>query len=162
MQDLKSSILTFLLLGFALTGLHAQEVIPAAGGNASGNGGSVSYSVGQVVYTIISGTNGSVSQGVQQAIEISVVSGIEEAKGITLIYSVYPNPTSNFLSLKVENYSFDKLRVQLYDIQGKLLESLIVTADQTSIDMTNLTPAIYLLRVIHNNIEVKSFRIIKK
>jgi hypothetical protein len=162
MQHVIKKCVAILVFSIAYTGLPAQEVIPTSGGTASGSGGSASYTVGQVVYTTNNGTTGSLSQGVQQPYEISVVSGIEDAKEITLICSVYPNPTTNFLTINVENYSFDKLRYQLYDIQGKLLESKIVTADQTSIDMTNFTPATYLLKVIHNNEEVKTFRIIKR
>ena len=41
--------IAFLLLG--LGGLHAQEALPATGGEATGAGGSSSYTVGQVVYT---------------------------------------------------------------------------------------------------------------
>ncbi|RLD56213.1 MAG: T9SS C-terminal target domain-containing protein, partial [Bacteroidetes bacterium] len=73
------------LLFLGLSNLQAQEVIPATGGEASGSGGSASYTVGQVVYTTNTGTNGnSVSQGVQQPYEISVVTGIAEAKDINL------------------------------------------------------------------------------
>ncbi len=162
MQHVMKKCVVMLIFSIVNTGLLAQEVIPTSGGTATGSGGSASYTVGQVVYKTNNGVNGSLSQGVQQPYEISVVIGIEEAKDITLFCSVYPNPTTNFLTLKVENYSFDKLRYHLYDIQGKLLESKIVTADQTSIAMDNYTPATYLLKVIHNNIEVKSFRIIKR
>jgi hypothetical protein len=162
MKVMKSGITTLLLLGFALSGLHAQEAIPATGGDASGSGGSASYSVGQVVYTTNTGTNGSLAQGVQQPYEISVVSGIKEAIDIALLCSAYPNPTTDFLTLKVENYSFENLRYHLYDIQGKLMESKILTSDETSIEMNRFTPATYLLIVIHNNIEVKTFRIIKR
>jgi hypothetical protein len=70
--------------------VHAQSTIPATGGNAAGNGGSVSYTVGQIVYTTVSGTNGSVAQGVQQPYEISVVTGIEN-KEINLSCSIYSN-----------------------------------------------------------------------
>jgi hypothetical protein len=81
----KKLILSALLLsGLGLTGLQAQEVIPAVGGNASGSGGSVSYSVGQVAYQTHTGTNGSVVEGVQQPYEISVLTAIEEAKNINL------------------------------------------------------------------------------
>jgi hypothetical protein len=118
--------------------------------------------VGQVVYTTNTGTNGSLAQGVQQPYEISVVSGIKEAIDIALLCSAYPNPTTDFLTLKVENYSFENLRYHLYDIQGKLMESKILTSDETSIEMNRFTPATYLLIVIHNNIEVKTFRIIKR
>ncbi|MFT7299094.1 MAG: hypothetical protein ACI9WO_001916 [Sphingobacteriales bacterium] len=55
--------IAFLFLG--LGGLQAQETVPATGGEATGNGGSSSYTVGQVVYTTNTGTNGSVAQGSQ-------------------------------------------------------------------------------------------------
>ena len=105
MKYKKLKLSTVLLLGLGLTGLQAQTAIPATGGNVSGTGGSVSYSVGQVVYTTnTGGANGSVAQGVQQPFEISVVTGIDEANGITLQCSAYPNPTTDFLKLKVENF----------------------------------------------------------
>ncbi len=63
----KSKTITIFLLGLGLSELHAQEATLASGGNATGSGGSVSYSVGQVVYTTNIGTTGSVAQGVQQA-----------------------------------------------------------------------------------------------
>ena len=153
--------LSFLLLGLGLTGLQAQNAVPATGGNASGSGGTVAYSVGQVVYTTNTATNGSVVQGVQQPFEISVVTGIEEAKGINLAVSAYPNPTTDFLNLKVENYDNTNLSYQLFDISGKLLESKKITGNQTSIVMSNLVPATYFVKVTESNKEVKTFKIIK-
>ena len=83
----------FLLLG--LGGLHAQESSTAAGGDATGIGGSSSYTVGQVVYTTNTGTNGSLAQGVHQPYEISTTLGINETT-INLELSLYPNPTTNY------------------------------------------------------------------
>lgn len=161
MRHKKLKLSAVLLLGLGLTGLQAQEVIPATGGNASGSGGSVSYSVGQVVYTTNTGTNGSVVQGVQQPFEISAVSGLEETKGITLQCEVYPNPVTDHLKLTVENYKKSNLTYQLDDISGKLLETKKLEGNQTSIVMSNLVPATYFLKVIQDNKEVKSFKIIK-
>ena len=101
MRHKKLKLSTLLLLGLGLIG-QAQETVPATGGNASGSGGSASYSIGQMVYTTNTGTNGSVAQGVQQPYEISVITGIEEAKGISLNCSAYPNPTIEFITLKVD------------------------------------------------------------
>jgi len=53
--------------------VQAQESVNASGGNAIGNGGTVAYSVGQVVYTTDTDASGTVSQGVQQAYEIFTV-----------------------------------------------------------------------------------------
>jgi len=161
MQHKKVKLFAFLLLGLGLTGLKAQVAIPSSGGNASGSGGSVSYSVGQVVYTSGTGTNGSVAQGVQQPYEISVETGLEVAKGITLQCSAYPNPATNFVKLMVENYTFEKLTCQLYDMNGKLLKNKKVEGNETSIDMSNLAIATYFLKVTQSNIEIKTFKIIK-
>jgi len=82
MRYKKAKLIAAFLLGIGLTGLQAQESVTASGGNASGAGGTVSYSVGQVVYKTNTGSNGSEAQGVQQPYEISVIIGIEEAKYI--------------------------------------------------------------------------------
>ncbi len=146
---------------FSLSTLSAQESVNATGGNASGSGGSASYSVGQVVYTTNTGTSGSVAQGVQQPFEISVVTAIEEAKRINLSVSAYPNPTTDFLELKVESEKLKDLSFQLYDISGKLLQSEKITGNQTRIVMSNLVPATYFVKVVQGNKEIKTFKIVK-
>ena len=161
MRHKKVELGVLLLLGLGLTGLQTQEAIPASGGNVSGSGGSASYSVGQVVYTTNPGTNGSVAQGVQQPYEISVVTGIEEAKGINLMISAYPNPTTDFLILKIEGNVQTQFIASLYDMNGKLLDNKKVTANETSIVMSNLVPATYFVKVTVGNKEVKTFKIIK-
>lgn len=162
----KLKLCAVFLLGLGLTGLQAQEVIPATGGNALGVGGTMSYSVGQVFYTINRGTNGSVAQGVQQPFEISVVTGLEEAKGITLQCSVYPNPATDFLILKMEGDVKSQYFASLYDINGKLLENRNINGNEASIDMRNLATATYFLKVVKVNPafsrqEIKTFKIIK-
>jgi len=146
----------FLLLG--LGGLHAQESPTATGGEAKGVGGTVSYSLGQVVYTTNTGSNGSVEQGVQQPYEISATVGINESS-ISLEMSVYPNPTTNYLTLKVEITK--NLSYQLFDMQGKVIVSKKITDNTTTVVMENLPTATYLLKVTDSNKTVKTFKIIK-
>jgi hypothetical protein len=161
MRHKKLKLSAVLLLGLGLTGLQAQECVNATGGNASGSGGSASYSVGQVVYTTHTGTSGSVAEGVQQPYEISVVTAIEEAKGINLSVSAYPNPTTDYLTLEVKEFDLSNLSFQLYDMNGKLLLNEKITGNQTSIVMSNLVPATYFVKVIQGSKEVKTFKIIK-
>jgi hypothetical protein len=155
-------ILNFLsLFIFEITGLYAQETISATGGDATGTGGSVSFTVGQTFYTTDAGTNASVAQGVQQPFEISVVTGIEEAKGINLVCSAYPNPTTNLLTLKVDGYKTDNLNYLLFDLNGKSLENKKVTGNETSISMEKFQPGTYFLKVTDKNKEIKTLKIIK-
>jgi len=154
--------LFILLFALTLSTIKAQEVIPASGGDASGSGGTVSYSVGQIVYTTNNGgANGSVAQGVQQPFEISVVTAIEEAKGITLQCSAYPNPVADFIKLTVKSEKLKGLSYQLFDINGKLIESRKIENNETRIVMSNLVPATYFLKVTEGNKEVKTFKINK-
>jgi hypothetical protein len=147
----------FLLLGIG--GLQAQESPTATGGEATGAGGTASYSVGQVVYTSAAGTNGSVSQGVQQPYEISTTVGINETS-INLEMSVYPNPTTDYLTLKVAD--LETLNFQLIDLQGKVIANKKVTNATTIIKMEELPKATYLLKVTNNKQVVKTFKIIKQ
>ena len=157
MRHKRLKLSTVLLLGLGLTGVQAQTSVNATGGDASGGGGSVSYSVGQVVYTTHTGTSGSVAEGVQQPYEISVVTGLEEAQSINLSVTAYPNPTTDYLTLRIDEFEISNLSFQLYDMNGKLLQNEKITGNQTSIVMSNLLPATYFVKVIQGNKEVKTF-----
>ena len=158
-KKLKLSIL--LLLGLGLTGLLAQEAILATGGDASGGGGSVSWSAGTVVFRTYTGINGSVAESVQQPYEISSITAIDEAKGINLSVSAYPNPSNHNLTLKIEEYGLSDLSFRLYDANGKLLQNKKITGSSTNIGMDNLAPATYFIKIIRGNREIKTFKIIK-
>ena len=158
MKIKKLLIATLLLVAFQT---QAQEAVATAGGDASGTNGNVSYTVGQVVYTTNTGTTGSVAQGVQQPFEIQTVLGAENFN-INLQLAVYPNPTTNWLQLDIKNYGFEKLNYQIFDINGKLVLENKISTETTTISMENLSTNIYLLKVLDNNKEVKTFKIIKK
>jgi len=163
MKYKKLKLIIVLLLGLGLTGLQAQEAIPATGGEASGSDGSASYTVGQVVYTTNVGTNGnSVTEGVQQPYEISVVTSIPEVKDINLSVSAYPNPTSNYLTVKVENYKTANLQYMVFDLNGKLLQTVKATGSETQIETSELVSGNYFVKVLDDKKEIKVFKIIKK
>lgn len=170
------AVATLFTFSFSLFTATAQENINAGGGNASGSGGTVSYSVGQVMYNTFTGTNGSVAEGVQQPYEISVVTGIEEAKDINLLLTAFPNPTDDYLTLEIQSivqtqdFASQEVKTQyfasLYDLNGKLLQKIPITNQQTRIDMNNLAPATYFLKVsvqtqYFASQELKIFKIIK-
>ena len=164
MRYKKMKLYAGLLLSTGLTWLQAQEAVPVTGGNASGSGGSAGYSVGQVVYTTITGTTGSVAQGVQQPYEISVVAALEETNGINLICSVYPNPVTDYLILKIDAEfprRIQSLSFQLFDTNGKLLENKKLYGNETSILMSHFVPSVYFLKILADKEEVKTFKIIK-
>ena len=73
----------------------------------------------------------------------------------------YPNPTTDYLQLKVESEKLQDLSYQLFDITGKLIASKKITSTTETIRMENLPSASYFLKVCNDKKEVKSFKIIK-
>jgi len=155
------SLIIMLSLSIGLIRLQAQETIPASGGDANGSGGTVSYSIGQIVYISNSGTNGSVGQGVQQPFEISIVNGVEDLMGITLNCSAFPNPATDYLILRVEVPDIVNLTYKLFDANGKLLANKNIESSETRIPISSLIPATYILKLVQDSYEVKTFKIIK-
>lgn len=153
----KSIIVALFLLSFC--GVNAQQNTVSSGGNATGSGGTVSYSIGQIDYITSTGSTGMATQGVQQPYEIYSV-GIDEP-GIDLTLSAYPNPSTDFISLQFENYMLQNSIYQLADMNGKVLESNKIITNQTRICLDNLAPATYFLKVKTETKELKLFKIIK-
>jgi hypothetical protein len=139
----------------------AQQTISTTGGEAAGSEGTASYSVGQIAFTTYFETNGSASQGVQQPYEISVALGTGDAKGIQVLFSVLPNPTSDFVILHIEDYDFSLLSFLLCDETGKILVSGKISEPDTKIEVGNLPPTLYFLKIFNNKQTIKSFKIVK-
>ena len=156
-KHLKISFLLAVL--FVSFGLQAQVSMNVAGGNATGDGGFVSYSIGQMAFSANSGTNGSVTEGVQQPYEISVLSVSEQTENIRL--SAYPNPSTDYLYLTASE-EISGLSYQLFDMNGRLLKSDKIVGNQTNIDMQGLVSATYFVKINQGYKTVKTFKIIKK
>ncbi|TVQ91186.1 MAG: T9SS C-terminal target domain-containing protein [Bacteroidetes bacterium] len=159
-----SSLITilFILTTFSIS---AQENTVTAGGNATGSGGSVSFSVGQVFYQTHEGSGGSVAEGLQQPYEIYVVTSVDDMMDITLSMKAFPNPVVDRLQLVVDeqvDFSLAGYHFRLLDSQGRTLQSDRIINRHTEIDMSQLPPAVYFLRVMDSRRELKTFKVIKR
>jgi len=143
-----------------MASLSAQQGTVAAGGDASGAGGSASYSIGQVDYMSSNGAAGTIIQGLQQPFEIYVITGVD-AMPVNLSASVYPNPTAEQVTLSVKDLNVSTMKYTLCDVQGKLITGDKLSGSETAISMITLNKGIYFVRVLDNNREIKVFKIIK-
>lgn len=141
---------------------YSQESVVVSGGTATGAGGSSSYSVGQVVYKGLSGSDGYIVQGVQQPYEI-VALGNEEFNNVKLEMTAYPNPTVDVLNLEITDNKWNDLSFTVLDNNGKTVaKKTKVTTSQTQLSMQRYTSGIYFLTVTDRNKPIKTFKIIKK
>ncbi|MBN2610406.1 MAG: T9SS type A sorting domain-containing protein [Bacteroidales bacterium] len=159
-KKLRLSII--LLSVSALTGLRAQQSFNAGGGNATGSGGTISFSVGGFAYHNHTSPGGSVAEGVQQPFIVTIIDGVDEAAEMELSVSAFPNPVSEYLILSTAHYKLQGLSYQLFDVDGKLLEHKKPEGAQSIILMHNYPAAVYFLKVVDGKKEIKTFKIIKK
>ncbi|MGB0369017.1 MAG: T9SS type A sorting domain-containing protein [Flavobacteriales bacterium] len=148
--------IALLCCGLSVAG-YGQSSVLSGGADASGSGGSVSYSVGQVGY-VNSGSGTTVAAGVQQPFEISDISGIAGGRP-SINAQVYPNPTVGSVVLRSENTTAP-IYYMLYNINGKLVANGNVSGQKNTIDLSQLTPATYMLELEQEN-TYGTFKIIK-
>ena len=161
MKQKKLPLIFLLILGMGTTALYGQQDVDAAGGDASGSGGTASFSIGQIIYTYVSGSSGSSNQGVQQPYEFFFPAGINETKDINLSMTVFPNPTQAIVNLKIENQSVEGFSFQLLDPVGRTIITQTINEALTVIPMDGLASGAYILEVSNSGKSIKTFTIIK-
>lgn len=76
--------------------------------------------------------------------------------------TIYPNPSGDFLKLKVQGWIPGELNYRLYDLSGKIYQTGNVTAPETTIPVSTLLSGAYLLSVTSESYQqIQSFKIIK-
>lgn len=83
----------------------------------------------------------------------SVENDIDAFSGI----NIYPNPANNFIQIETEN----NLNVEIYSIEGKLMDSKQVNAS-TRIDINQYTNGIYLIKCIDRDGVIMHKKFIKE
>ncbi len=144
MQLFRAAVLSFLILTLNSARVYSQTNVLVSGGQAAGTGGSSSYSVGQLNFNFATGSNGTVSEGLQQPVEIFATSDPESPSAVSVM--VYPNPTFDRIVVSVENYQ-DHLRFKLTDMHGRLVSAGQITDHETYIPVMQLAPMTYYLNI---------------
>ena len=158
---MKKRKLIILLLGFGFGIISAfpQQVVSSSGDFFINGSGSVAFTIGESVTQTFSSSDKILTQGMHQA-ELIVVPSISKEIDLGIELTVFPNPTSEFLTLKTNKP--EGLSYFLYSLDGKILESKSLKSDITTISFGNLFPSTYILRITDSkNSPVQSFTIFK-
>ncbi len=152
--------LCLILLTIPINGLlFSQQNTVATGGEASGTGGTVSFTIGQIDFSAQSGANGTVTQGIQQPLEFYNV-GLEEAvNNFSVLF--FPNPTVAELQVELKNVSLDQLTYVLTDLNGKIIEFRSIDTENLTINMTELSRTNYFLNFVRKGNVEGSYQIVK-
>lgn len=140
----------------------SQQAIPVAGGNQEGMGGAISYSIGQITFKDFTSDSGSIAEGVQHPYESLIVSVTDNFPEQNLNIKAFPNPFNADFTLYADEDLLRNLRFEILDAGGKLLLSGQVLSTESRIEMNNLTPGMYMLRVYQSEKELKVFKVLKR
>jgi len=89
----------------------------------------------------------------------SCITGIEGVLTTKNLFSIYPNPASSRIFLELKEISA-VTQVSIYDLQGTLRYSSNTIQGSRSIDVSQLPPAVYLLRLTAGkHVFVKKFTV---
>jgi hypothetical protein len=153
----------YLAIYFSFLLSYCQKDNVASGGEASGSGGNVSYSIGQVSFETFNGSNGNLNQGIQQPFEIFVTLTNSEFLNDQTKITLLPNPAVDRVILSLNGIpSYEGYFYNLTDITGKIINKAFINSNDTTLDVSSLPGACYFLNVIQNNKSVKSFKLLKK
>lgn len=153
-----STLSLLLLIGFS--GMYeAQQVVVTAGNSLQSANGSVSYSVGQIFYQLQSTASGKVNPGVQQPYEIFALATNENHIKNNIL--VYPNPVKDFLTVDFNSEKLIKARYQLFDGTGRIINQGDLKNLKNDINTSTLSAGLYMLTILSEGNNVKTFKIIK-
>ena len=75
--------------------------------------------------------------------------------------SIFPNPTTDFLNIQLPTNNLNNTRLQLFTVEGRLLNELKPLSSSVRLNVQNLAGGTYLLKVIQND-EIKTYPFIKQ
>lgn len=137
-----------------------HATINIAGGDVSDDGGSISYSIGQVFFSAHYDPENLILEGVQQPVVISARPIVEKEKNFKVV--AYPNPGTDYFIIEASTYANRALSYNFMDLQGRLLKAeRFDKSGATRVNIASLPVAIYLLRIYDNGKFIKTIKIIK-
>ena len=140
--------------------LFAQNNTVSTGGNGTGSGGSIEYSVWQVDYVTSSTNTEIISQGVQQSFEIYITADLKNNESVTFC-EVYPNPSKDFLIVKLTNSISEENTFLMYDENGKLVKSQVLMEDKSFVEIRDVEKGIYFIEISDKSKNTMNYKIVK-
>lgn len=156
-MDLRKLFTLLLSFWCIIVFAQPQEVISPLGKSYRNSTGTISFTLGEFMNQTFNSPDFILTQGFHQT--RLVITDILPFQHQGLEILVYPNPAKDFVVLKVGNYQ--EFSYMLFDMTGKIIEKKEIVSTETKIDFNNLKPSLYVLKVLRNEVDVRSFKITK-
>lgn len=131
----------------------APEVWASAGGYHADSKGSVAWTLGETVIETATNaaSNLTVTQGFHQP-SVSISTGTtQQPKDISPVFTVFPNPTSGIVRIKLSKPMEKPVQVSLFNTLGQLIQSNLWQpnggAAEMELSLENLANGVYFLQI---------------
>ncbi len=132
-----------------------RQVIGTSGQQYVTAAATMDFTIGEPITATLTGQNGIATQGFHQG-TISITSVRETLSWTEL--SVYPNPTTDRLTIST---AIENALWQLHTLDGKIVTSGALNLGSTTVDVTALAQATYMLTITTPSQRVNTYRIVK-
>ena len=150
-------------LGLAIFTANAQTTLPellsSAGDSFNNTSYQLDWSIGELTTETYTGSQNTLTQGFHQGTYI--ITNIYENPLLEFTIIAFPNPTSDFISLKVESTKVESMQYTITDLSSRVLQIGKVLYETKQINFSNYAVGTYLISITQNNQLLKSFQIIK-
>jgi hypothetical protein len=160
MKSLFACTMLVALLVLNLKISMAQQVVASSGESLANSSGSLSFTLGELAIETKSGSPGILTEGFHQP--TITITSLDEPVKVGYSITAFPNPTSDFVNLEIENEELTGLSYILYDATGKDILSGTIENKTTEISFSELKTAIYFLKIETDGKLVKTFKISKE
>jgi hypothetical protein len=160
---MKKQLLTIVVMAFFGT-TKAQTIMPevlsSSGGSGQSAQASLSWTIGEpVTSTVTSGVN-TLTQGFQQPTLLIATAENENNEFNNFMF--YPNPTSDFITLKMDWTANGQYNYRVFDLAGKLVIEGKATATQPNISFQGLATGQYTISLLDEKSKQHNISIIKQ
>ncbi len=154
---MKHLIILILVSSLGYSQSISKQVIGSAGSSQSNSSLKVSWTTGEPIVGLMTSGGHQLGNGYYPAMNIKTLK-IED-NSLDLQVKVYPNPTSQMLS--VSHPELNSFSIQIADLNGKQIYSGTISKDQP-LDVSHYTQGMYLVTIENKEANKKNtYKIIK-
>lgn len=147
---------------------HAQSIAPqsinSGGASVSQSNGSLSFTVGELVVLSLTDSEGNTLGGGFTAGAALTTASIKKTDPAVLDVSIFPNPTSDLVNIRINFSTIDQFFVSITDLQGKEVYNgkYVGVSNVIGINTASFATGEYILTLKDKNNQVLgTYKIIK-
>jgi len=145
---MKTLIMLWMMLVLPIPIIFGQMLMPellaSSGAEYSDGSVSMSWSLGELAVHSLTADQGILTQGYQQG-NLTITSVRELENGLNC--SIYPNPTSERITMELDAGIDLPVNVELFNTKGQIILQKQFLDLQNDIDFTHLPPGLYYIRM---------------